>query len=216
MIAELTPEQRWMFVGLLLMAGDSPEPGTVYRRKNEHGQPTGYADPILADALGVHESSVQPGLARMVEKGKITTDELGVISICNWGKYQSEYQRQKPYRNPSCNQSDVLEGEVDVDVEGEREKKIVFDANSRRWLHVSAKDKKAWAAAYPACDVDVELARAGEWIIANPAKGRKSNYRRFIVNWLARTQDRGGTSRNGSRGAETADYFDDWAKKGAR
>ena len=51
---------------------------------------------------------------------------------------------------------------------------------------------ESWAKAYPACDINTELAKAGEWIIANPAKGKKSNYRRFIVNWLSRSQDRGG------------------------
>jgi hypothetical protein len=32
----------------------------------------------------------------------------------------------------------------------------------------------------------------GEWLIANPAKAVKSNWRRFIVNWLSRSQDKGG------------------------
>ena len=58
---------------------------------------------------------------------------------------------------------------------------------------------ESWAKAYPACDINTELAKAGEWIIANPAKGKKSNYRRFIVNWLSRSQDRGGTDRTTGR-----------------
>lgn len=46
-----------------------------------------------------------------------------------------------------------------------------------------------WRLAYPAVDVDLELQRAYAWSQANP-KHRKSNWHRFLVNWLARTQDR--------------------------
>ena len=50
----------------------------------------------------------------------------------------------------------------------------------------------AWGIAYPACDINRELAAMLEWIKSNPQKGKKKNYRRFIVNWLARSQERGG------------------------
>jgi hypothetical protein len=70
--------------------------------------------------------------------------------------------------------------------------RISFDPSTRCWSGIEASDMESWAKAYPACDINSELAKAGEWIIANPAKGKKSNYRRFIVNWLSRSQDRGG------------------------
>ena len=69
---------------------------------------------------------------------------------------------------------------------------ISYSLNERVWEGIAAIDMESWAKAYPACDINTELAKAGEWIIANPAKGKKSNYRRFIVNWLSRSQDRGG------------------------
>jgi len=31
-----------------------------------------------------------------------------------------------------------------------------------------------------------------EWLLSNPKK-RKKNYRRFITNWLTRSQEKGGT-----------------------
>ena len=74
MIAELTPEQRWIFIGLLLLAGDSEVPGLVYRRKDEFGNMIGYSDVVLADTLGVSEDEIKIGLVKMVEKGKITID----------------------------------------------------------------------------------------------------------------------------------------------
>jgi hypothetical protein len=40
------------------------------------------------------------------------------------------------------------------------------------------------------------LLRASEWLKSNPAKAHKSNWRRFLVGWLTRSQDRGGTTRS--------------------
>ena len=69
---------------------------------------------------------------------------------------------------------------------------IIFDAPSRKWEGIQASDMEAWKKAYPSCDLAVEFAKMGEWLIANPKKAVKSNWRRFIVNWLSRSQDRGG------------------------
>lgn len=79
-----------------------------------------------------------------------------------------------------------------VSASGIKKRGISFDPSTRTWGGIEASDMEAWAKAYPACDINTELAKAGEWILANPAKGKKSNYRRFIVNWLSRSQDRGG------------------------
>jgi len=46
-----------------------------------------------------------------------------------------------------------------------------------------------WKEAYPAVDVLHEIKAAFEWVEANPTR-RKSNWRRFLVNWLKRSQDR--------------------------
>ena len=49
--------------------------------------------------------------------------------------------------------------------------------------------------AYPACDLTAELAKAASWLKANPTRAHKSNWRRFVVSWLTRSQDKGGTTR---------------------
>ena len=64
------------------------------------------------------------------------------------------------------------------------------------WQRITDDHRQAWATAYPACKLDIELVRASEWLIANPTKARKSNWRRFLVSWLTRSQDRGGTIRS--------------------
>jgi hypothetical protein len=52
--------------------------------------------------------------------------------------------------------------------------------------------------------LDVELIRASEWLKANPTRAHKSNWRRFLVSWLTRSQDRGGTNRTVGKSADDA------------
>ena len=51
------------------------------------------------------------------------------------------------------------------------------------------------ALAYPACDIRRQMLAMEQWLKANPAKARKSNWRKFVTNWLAKEQDRGGDLR---------------------
>ena len=89
------------------------------------------------------------------------------------------------------------------------------------WGGIRDDDISAWSEAYPACDIRGELKKMGEWLKANPDK-KKIRYRRFIVNWLARTQDRGGSGNGKGRrepdspqvGANTSATHDEkyWAE----
>lgn len=65
---------------------------------------------------------------------------------------------------------------------------VRFDAEQRAW-DVPEPLMAQWVAAYPAVDVAGELAKAAVWLLANP-KNAKSNYARFLTNWLTRGQDR--------------------------
>ena len=70
------------------------------------------------------------------------------------------------------------------------------------WHGITDADRQAWATAYPACTLDIELVRAAEWLKANPTRARKSNWRKFIVGWLTRSQDKGGTIRSAGKTPE--------------
>jgi len=65
---------------------------------------------------------------------------------------------------------------------------VLFDAATGSW---SVPDllQSQWVKAYPAVDVDGEIAKASVWLLANP-KNAKSNYARFLSNWLSKAQDR--------------------------
>jgi hypothetical protein len=64
--------------------------------------------------------------------------------------------------------------------------------------------RSQWDKAYPAVDVQGELAKAAAWLIANP-RNAKSNYARFLTNWLTKAQDkapaRGGGQQSSFAGA---------------
>jgi len=66
---------------------------------------------------------------------------------------------------------------------------------SSGWQGITPVDREQWAQAFPACELDQELAKATAWLLANPTKAKKSNWRRFLVSWLTRSQDKGGTNR---------------------
>lgn len=63
------------------------------------------------------------------------------------------------------------------------------------WGGITDADRQEWAAAFPSAVLDQELAKATAWLHANPAKAGKRNWRAFLVRWLGRCQDNGGTVR---------------------
>jgi len=72
--------------------------------------------------------------------------------------------------------------------------KVGWDA-SQGWTGITAEDRSEWAAAYPGAVLETELAKATAWLKANPQRCGRRNWRRFIVNWLSRCQEKGGTTR---------------------
>jgi len=67
---------------------------------------------------------------------------------------------------------------------------VLFDAVLGAWTVPDTLASK-WLEAYPAVSVKHELSSASAWLMANP-KNQKSNYARFLTNWLTRAQDKAG------------------------
>lgn len=65
---------------------------------------------------------------------------------------------------------------------------VVFDAASGEFQIPEVLSDR-WVKAYPAVNLDVELSKASAWLMANP-KNAKSNYARFLTNWLCKAQDK--------------------------
>ena len=63
------------------------------------------------------------------------------------------------------------------------------------WTGITDADRAEWAAAFPGAELKQELAKATAWLKANPKRAGRRNWRRFLVGWLQRCQDKGGTHR---------------------
>lgn len=137
MMDELTPAERWVFIGLLLLAGDSAFDGQVSLT-----QRIGYSDEQIANLIKVPIALFLRAKEKLAdpEINKIIVLNRNVIKIVNWHKYQSEYGRQKQYRKPYASselQSNVtgksyaekeIEKEIEIEKENkEKEKNIIRD-----------------------------------------------------------------------------------------
>jgi len=76
-------------------------------------------------------------------------------------------------------------------------KRIIFDRTpdikDAKFIGITQGDIDAWEKAYPAADLDAEVAKAIVWIYGAEAKGYKSKWYSFLNGWFSRCQDRGGT-----------------------
>jgi hypothetical protein len=76
-----------------------------------------------------------------------------------------------------------------------RAKSLISWSADAGWGGISVADRQGWATAYPGAVLDQELAKASEWLKANPRRAGKRNWRAFLVRWLQRCQEHGGTHR---------------------
>jgi hypothetical protein len=72
--------------------------------------------------------------------------------------------------------------------------KISFNYEKQEWENISDGDMKIWRRAYPALNLESELAAAADWCVSNPDK-KKIRWRAFLSRWLKRAQDKGGSKR---------------------
>jgi hypothetical protein len=128
--------------------------------------------------------------ARLI--GTYEIDGRPYIEILTWeqrvrssGKYPPPLDGQLSVNGPS---SDGLGKGKGLGKGASNDNQVVFNAAAG---HFQIPDllMQQWMGAYPALSLDVELSKASAWLIANP-KNQKSNYGRFLTNWLSKAQDR--------------------------
>jgi len=69
------------------------------------------------------------------------------------------------------------------------DKSISFDADEGVFQGITPQDMQNFADAYPGIDLKREIARMEQWILSNPKKARKRNWRRFLTTWLQKASD---------------------------
>ncbi|MFQ5997097.1 MAG: phage replisome organizer N-terminal domain-containing protein [Dehalococcoidales bacterium] len=89
---DLEPDERGVWYDLLVLAGQCQLDGIIAAGL---GRP--YPPNWLAGTLNISLELLERTLRKCEQSGKIEVDSYG-IHILNWSKYQSEYDRQRPYR----------------------------------------------------------------------------------------------------------------------
>lgn len=114
-ISEESLALRGIWIGLLALAGSGKhgDTGLVMAING-----VGFSDSMLAAMLKVTRQRWVYAKKTLQKTDRIAVDKANVITIINWQKYQSEYKRQKPYRNQK------LQPKVTPKVTREKEKEI--------------------------------------------------------------------------------------------
>ena len=89
---DLTPAERSVWYELLLLAGKSRALGVI-----QASEGIAYPLSFIAHQLRISKSLLASTLEKCEKEGRLAMDDTG-IHITNWSRYQSEYDRQKVYR----------------------------------------------------------------------------------------------------------------------
>ena len=92
-IWDLTDAEVGVFFKLLALAGSCRTDGLI--AAGDENRP--YPDEWVATTLNIPMPLFKTAVNKLVETQRIEFNGNG-ISICKWAEYQSEYDRQKPYR----------------------------------------------------------------------------------------------------------------------
>lgn len=96
-LREESPDVRGVWIDLLTLAG-SGQYGDTGEVKLSNG--IGFTDKQICEILCIRPALWRRAKKRFLQTGRIKISPKGAISVINWSKYQSEYNRQKAYRQP--------------------------------------------------------------------------------------------------------------------
>jgi predicted phage replisome organizer len=205
-----------IWIELITLAGKVNAGGEIYLTED-----IPYTEGMLANSIGHTVEVVRLALNTFKKMGMIQILSNDRIALVNWGKYQSvggmdrvrelTRMRTQKYRQrlleavTSCDVT-VTPLDSDSDSDSDKDKKkvstpsiakrstaslVAFNLETGLFSGIPDQQVERWSDAYPALEVETELAKAAAWLQANPRK-KKKNYQRFLVNWLGRAQERGG------------------------
>lgn len=65
-----------------------------------------------------------------------------------------------------------------------------FSSSSGSFEGITDDDVAAWRTAYPDIDINQEIVRAEQWLLSNPSKANKKLWRKFLVGWFTRANEK--------------------------
>jgi len=124
-VREDDPLVRGVWIDLLVLAGSGLY-GDTGEIKLQNG--IGLTDTQIESILSISEDLWQGAKKRLLDTQRIDISDLGAIRIINWTKYQSEYERQKPYRNQK------LQPKVTQEKEKRKEKRDRYSDDPNKYV----------------------------------------------------------------------------------
>lgn len=137
-----------------------------------------------------------------------SNNEGTFISICNWSLYQTKdfEHGNRPGNTVETALETGTETQLKKEEEVLKETKDSTNAESKKPIPPPTKilpypervekywnsgdieqNKSIWQEAYPGIDIEGEIKKAKAWLLSNPKKA-KSDFRRFINNWLIKAK----------------------------
>ena len=210
----LTPAQKWIWIGILLLACKGKNRGFLDPEMNNK---------YIQNVLKVSRKQLESVLNSFEKKLKVFSD--GSREIINWKRYQPENRstvwrrereeksgqlllsEQEPPATPtqhSRNKNATCSIEEDsIEEKGKnisntdnliRTSSMFIEVkdylgNSRYFQRIRKQDDfiVSLIQTYPKRDILGELKKMTLWLVSNPSKVYK-NYARFITNWLSKTE----------------------------
>lgn len=216
---QMTDAQRAFWIDLLAMGGRSRYPGIVAAGKDNEKW-IGY--PLSVYQAKATSIDIRETLRLFADTEKISVEEtkgvgkepLFKITLLNWGKYQSEYMRQRSYRAPGTRKV-TTKNTKRLPVEEEKRKKESRKEGEKsravrrdsapyakppsplvfRGIHLQLTERqdKLLGNAFPWVDRPDEYRKMDSWLEANP-QNRPKKHSQFAHNWFNRIHSPGGSS----------------------
>tara|TARA_R110002126_G_scaffold77229_2_gene192654 strand:- start:3451 stop:4299 length:849 start_codon:yes stop_codon:yes gene_type:complete len=95
----------------------------------------------------------------------------------------------------------------DPKIRSEQRADFFFSSSSGKFEGITEKDKASWKIAYPAIDMERETIKAEQWLKSNPSKAKKKLWRKFLVGWFSRANDK--TENQAAYRSNTGDSIED-------
>lgn len=90
---------------------------------------------------------------------------------------------------------------------------LLLNVDDWTWEGITDADRAGWREAFPGVDLDLELAKAREWVRADPAHRRKVSWRPFLTRWFGRAQDHASHASDARRADPDRPGFDKFGRE---
>ena len=143
---------------------------------------------LLADQTGLTPQQIRTSLNKLKSTNELTiksSRQGSVIEVVNYDKYQTA-TNGSTNEQPTSNQR-ATSNKNDKKEKNEKNTKATY--SEKDGIVLSDEFKNQMEKTYENVDIGKEMAKMSAWLFSNPSK-RKSDYPRFINNWLSSADGR--------------------------